>query len=203
MHRELRLYNDALVTGMAANAAEAASRQRPARAADLGLLPLDRLDDTASLPHRIAFLNELHEQVGRGRGCAGKQAGASCRCKGSRTTQQSAHPVAGCTHRGFPVTAPCLPCLQVQGGEALRACIAATVAADVAGVRRDLLPWLQYHTELGVGHFYVRLDLPATASREAADGLAPAGSGSRHFVARCRLAAESRPALSAHASPAP
>lgn len=68
MHRELRLYNDALVAGMVTSAAEAASRQRPALAADLGLAPLDHLNDSASLPHRIAFLNDLQEQVGRRRG---------------------------------------------------------------------------------------------------------------------------------------
>lgn len=42
----------------------AAARQRPAAAADLRLQPLDALNDTASLPHRIAFLNRLHEEVG-------------------------------------------------------------------------------------------------------------------------------------------
>jgi hypothetical protein len=44
--------------------AAAAARQRPPKAADLGLQPLDKLNDTASLPLRIAFLNELHEEVG-------------------------------------------------------------------------------------------------------------------------------------------
>ncbi|KAL4457894.1 hypothetical protein ABPG75_012759 [Micractinium tetrahymenae] len=108
MHAELRIYNDALVAKMTTDAAVAASRQQPATAAGLGLAALDHLNDTASLPHRIAFLNDLHEQV--------------------------------------------------RDGEALLACIAATVSADVAGVRRDLLPWLQYHTELGAGHFYLLYD---------------------------------------------
>lgn len=42
---------------------EAAARQHRTTAAELGLLPLDSLNDTASLPHRIAFLNDLHEEV--------------------------------------------------------------------------------------------------------------------------------------------
>lgn len=33
--------------------------------------------------------------------------------------------------------------------------IVATVGADLAGVRKELLPWMQYHTELGVSKFYV------------------------------------------------
>lgn len=57
-----------------------------------------------------------------------------------------------------PSTHPSSPRVlsQVQAGESLRACLAATVSADVAGLRRELLPWLQYHTELGAAHFYVR-----------------------------------------------
>lgn len=37
----------------------------------------------------------------------------------------------------------------------MRVAITATVAADAWGVRRDLLPWLQYHVELGAARFYV------------------------------------------------
>lgn len=43
----------------------------------------------------------------------------------------------------------------MQAGESLRVCLAATVSADMWGVRRELLPWLQYHTQLGASHFYV------------------------------------------------
>ena len=45
--------------------------------------------------------------------------------------------------------------LQVQAGEQLRVCLTATTSADVRGVRRELLPWMQYHTALGAAHFYV------------------------------------------------
>lgn len=45
--------------------------------------------------------------------------------------------------------------LQVQASVPLHACLAATISADVWGVRRELLPWLQYHTELGAARFYV------------------------------------------------
>lgn len=45
--------------------------------------------------------------------------------------------------------------LQVQARERLRVCITATTSADLWGVRREVLPWLQYHTELGATCFYV------------------------------------------------
>jgi hypothetical protein len=54
--------------------------------------------------------------------------------------------------------------LQVQARESLRVCITATTSADAMGVRRELLPWMQYHTELGAAHFYVSRHVePATA----------------------------------------
>ena len=40
--------------------------------------------------------------------------------------------------------------------EALRVCLATTSSADLLGVRRELLPWMQWHAELGVTRFYVR-----------------------------------------------
>lgn len=58
-------------------------------------------------------------------------------------------------HRLARHRSPFLCAPQVQAGVPLRACLAATTSADVWGVRRELLPWLQYHTELGVAHFYV------------------------------------------------
>ncbi|KAI3436820.1 hypothetical protein D9Q98_006230 [Chlorella vulgaris] len=47
---------------------------------------------------------------------------------------------------------------EVQQGETLRVCLTATTSADVWGVRRELLPWLQYHTELGASRFYLLYD---------------------------------------------
>ena len=35
-------------------------------------------------------------------------------------------------------------------------CLATTSSADLLGVRRELLPWMQWHAELGVTRFYVR-----------------------------------------------
>lgn len=63
LHAELKAYNEALVAGMTLDEREASARQHRTTAAELGLLPLDSLNDTASLPHRIAFLNDLHEEV--------------------------------------------------------------------------------------------------------------------------------------------
>lgn len=81
LHAELKAYNDALLAGMTLDEREAAARQHRTTAAELGLLPLDSLNDTASLLHRIAFLNGLYEEVRRGvqgeRGgsCGSKPAG--------------------------------------------------------------------------------------------------------------------------------
>lgn len=81
LHAELKAYNDALLAGMTLDEREAAARQHRTTAAQLGLLPLDSLNDTASLLHRIAFLNGLYEEVRRGvqgeRGgsCGSKPAG--------------------------------------------------------------------------------------------------------------------------------
>ena len=72
MHAELRAFNDGMVAAMVLDAGAAAARQRRTHAAELGLQPLDSLNDTDSLSLRIAFLNELYEQVG-----AGCQPGAS------------------------------------------------------------------------------------------------------------------------------
>ena len=47
---------------------------------------------------------------------------------------------------------------EADAAEAVRVAIVATVAADLAGVRRELLPWLQYHTALGVTQFYLLYD---------------------------------------------
>lgn len=63
MHAELSAYSAALLGSMVVDEAAAAARQQRPAAADLGLLPLDALNDTASLPARIAFLNELHAEV--------------------------------------------------------------------------------------------------------------------------------------------
>ena len=31
-----------------------------------------------------------------------------------------------------------------------------TAQQDLVGLRRELLPWMAYHLEVGVSHFYVR-----------------------------------------------
>jgi hypothetical protein len=65
LHGELKAYSSAMVDAMVLDPAHAAARQRRTTAAELGSLPLDSLAGTASLPHRIAFLNELAAEVGR------------------------------------------------------------------------------------------------------------------------------------------
>lgn len=49
-----------------------------------------------------------------------------------------------------------IPRPQTQAREQLKVAIVTTTGADLRGVRRELLPWMQYHTALGVTQFYVR-----------------------------------------------
>eukprot|EP01025_Chloroclados_australasicus_P067086 TRINITY_DN9272_c2_g1_i6.p1 TRINITY_DN9272_c2_g1~~TRINITY_DN9272_c2_g1_i6.p1 ORF type:complete len:732 (+),score=93.71 TRINITY_DN9272_c2_g1_i6:291-2198(+) len=75
---------------------------------DLGLDAWDNMNDTYSLPHRIALLNGLAESVV-------KRVGT-------------------------------------------KVCAYTTTASSIWGVRTELLPWIQYHTELGVSRFYILYD---------------------------------------------
>lgn len=77
LHAELKAYNEALLAGMTLDEQKAAARQHRTTAAELGLLPLDGLNDTASLPHRIAFLNDLHAEVRVGSGSLGARRGGN------------------------------------------------------------------------------------------------------------------------------
>jgi hypothetical protein len=45
--------------------------------------------------------------------------------------------------------------------------IATTTSVDVLGVRREILPWLQYHTEIGVTRFYILYDGNDSAAVES------------------------------------
>lgn len=108
VHAELQAYTQRMLEGMTASAAEAARRQQRVTAAELGLRAADPLDELASLPARIAYLNQLAEEV--------------------------------------------------QAREALKVAITATTSVDVAGLRQEVLPWLQYHTELGVTRFFLLYD---------------------------------------------
>ena len=74
LHAELKAYNDAMTEAMVLDDASALRRQRRTTAAELGLQPADPLDETASIPARIAFLNELHAEASR----AGLLAEDSC-----------------------------------------------------------------------------------------------------------------------------
>lgn len=46
---------------------------------------------------------------------------------------------------------------QVRTTAAARVAVVTTWGGGLAGVRRDLLPWMQIMTELGVERFYVRI----------------------------------------------
>lgn len=45
--------------------------------------------------------------------------------------------------------------MQNRARNSTQICIYTTSSVDLMGVRRELLPWIQYHTELGIAHFYV------------------------------------------------
>lgn len=51
---------------------------------------------------------------------------------------------------------------QVAAANVTRLAVVATWGGSVRGVRRDLLPWMQIMTDLGVSHFYVRINSPST-----------------------------------------
>eukprot|EP01026_Neomeris_dumetosa_P028844 TRINITY_DN2336_c0_g1_i4.p1 TRINITY_DN2336_c0_g1~~TRINITY_DN2336_c0_g1_i4.p1 ORF type:complete len:616 (-),score=86.67 TRINITY_DN2336_c0_g1_i4:287-2134(-) len=75
---------------------------------ELGLDAWDVMNDTQSIPHRIAFLNALADSVLRKVGT--------------------------------------------------KVCAYTTTSASIWGVRQEILPWIQYHTELGVSKFYMLYD---------------------------------------------
>lgn len=129
MHAELAAYNDAMVAAMVLDDAAALQRQRRTTAAELSLQPLDPLNETASVPARVAFLNELHAEV----------YGQLC----ERVLERHA-----AAQRRLPASSPVLRATptQVAAREQLRVAIATTTSADLLSVRRELLPWLQYHT---------------------------------------------------------
>lgn len=66
-------------------------------------------------------------------------------------------------------------------------CLAATVAADVAAVRRELLPWMQYHAALGASRFYVSVSrLALKLARRSCQGPTPCDShGPPHMLPPC------------------
>lgn len=56
---------------------------------------------------------------------------------------------------------------EVLARETLRLAIATTTSVDLLGIRQELLPWMQYHTELGVTKFYILYDGSDPAAVEA------------------------------------
>ena len=52
-----------MVGAMALSVEEASARQARPCAAELGLAPADAMDELASLPTRVRFLNALHREV--------------------------------------------------------------------------------------------------------------------------------------------
>ncbi|KAG2496863.1 hypothetical protein HYH03_005265 [Edaphochlamys debaryana] len=109
--------------------AQLANQSRPT-SAELGLSPWDPMDELESLPTRIAFLNQLTEQV--------------------------------CTNRSS----------RPGPGASLRVAAYTVWMGDTWGLRRALLPWLQWHTQLGVCRFYVAFQGTNQTTLEALRGIA-------------------------------
>ena len=107
----MRRYNEALVDAMVLDEAHAARRQARTPAAQLGLAPpRDALNDTASLPFRIAFLNELVAEAAGAR-CGGCVCwGRGTRRGGARCTPARLPPAAGqaCKQTHTPFAPPTL-----------------------------------------------------------------------------------------------
>ncbi|KDD73134.1 hypothetical protein H632_c2500p0 [Helicosporidium sp. ATCC 50920] len=117
----MEAYFARLSESMTRSEEEAAARQSGATAASIGAAAVDHLNETASVPARLAFLNSLAAQEAR---------------------------------RPGP-----------------RVALATTTGADLLSMRRELLPWLQYHTALGVAHFYVLYDGQDAAAVAALEAL--------------------------------
>ncbi|KAL6776982.1 hypothetical protein ACKKBF_B19730 [Auxenochlorella protothecoides x Auxenochlorella symbiontica] len=105
VHAELAALMAASLAGMTPVEGTAVRRQHRTTTAEMGVAARDALNDTSSVPARIAFLNALAEE---------------------------AAPRA-----------------------ATRVAVVTTSGVDLRGVRREVLPWLQYHTEMGVSRFYI------------------------------------------------
>jgi hypothetical protein len=127
IHAELREYTERMLETWTRDFFEAKKRQHRPTAAELNLHALDSLEDTASLPQRIAFLNELVAI-----------AEAEQRNKAEKDSKQNTN-----TSTATATTT---------------VAIATTTSVDLLGVRREILPWIQYHTEIGVSQFYILYD---------------------------------------------
>jgi hypothetical protein len=117
--------------------------QHRTTAAELGILPSDNLTDLASVPSRIAFLNQLANEV--------------------RLTLKRRLPACEPEHITWKLwldmvcNGLCAADEQVRAANVTRLAVVTTWGGGMAGVRRDLLPWMQIMTELGVSSFYVSL----------------------------------------------
>lgn len=110
MHAELQAYAAAMLDAMVLGSSAAAKRQHRATASELGLLPLDDLADTESIPARIAYLNELMDEVPVGPCLPGSLA---CWCQMDRADRcllgffQRALPSLPLPPRGWPPRSSC------------------------------------------------------------------------------------------------
>jgi hypothetical protein len=120
IHAELREYTEHMLETWTSDFSKAKKRQHRPTAAELDINSLDTLEDVASLPNRIAFLDELMTTL------AAEAA--------EKTDPENTTAITN------------------------KAAIATTTSVDLLGVRREILPWLQYHTEIGVSKFYILYD---------------------------------------------
>lgn len=131
--------------------------QHRTTAAELGILPSDNLSDLASVPTRIAFLNQLADRV--------RLLQHVFRSVGHLQSARSSRIMHGAalSMRHMGVAADVLHLQQVRAANVTRLAVVTTWGGGMASVRRDLLPWMQIMTELGVSSFYVRLVFRSSA----------------------------------------
>jgi hypothetical protein len=184
---ELRAYLSAVARDTwVPDEAAAAARQARHAAPELGLGPLDAMDELSSLDERIDFLNALAaETAARVADAEAAGAAAAARC----ADEAEAAAAAAAAAEARAASANATDALRfgggAEGGQAAitappslppppqasaprrcalpaplaRVAVFTTWAADDAwALRRQLLPWLQYHTAAGVSRFYLAFD---------------------------------------------
>jgi len=188
---ELRAYLSAVARDTwVPDEAAAAARQARHAAPELGLGPLDAMDELSSLDERIDFLNALAaETAARVAGAEAAAAAAAARCADEAEAAAAAAVVEARAASANATEAAAADASRdgggAEGGNATttqhqlpplpkppsaprpcalpaplaRVAIFTTWAADDAwALRRQLLPWLQYHTAAGVSRFYLAFD---------------------------------------------
>lgn len=124
----------------------AMSRQQRVSAAAQGIYATDTMSDLSSLSTRIDFVNRLskrlRERVARVKALSAAAANATSHEAAGSEGQQSAG------NASQPQPGPGSSVLPIASVAAYT-----TWGGDVWGLRRELIPWIQYHTAVGISRY--------------------------------------------------